>query len=378
MSRRTSGRWGRRLATAGLLAASLAVALLAGELVFRFAIPTPASKPPRAVARTCGDCGYLYELDPAHPGISEQRTRDRPVEIPKPSGRFRILVLGDSVAFGARVRRREAFPERLEASLAASALPIDVVNAAVSGYSTWNEARWLAERGSLFEPDLVLVATCWNDVVDPLPHWARGVPVLAEVPVEAIPDPEAHAREIVPLVRWRTWKHRLGERSALLRRVATTLLPHVERWLPFAAGSAPVRVVGGRDWPAHLTLEDDLALDVLLDPASPQWRWLRRQIDSLAVTSERLGARLVFVVFPLAYQMDPAYPFLPEEIFLRGCEERGLACLDLLPVLRSAGTRAELWVDDWHLSPRGHAVAAAAIERFLGAAAFLPCVDCGP
>ncbi len=280
-------------------------------------------------------------------------------------------MLGDSVAFGAQVRRSEAFPERPETSLAAGGRPIEVVNSAVSGYSTWNEARWLAERGREFEPDLVLVATCWNDVVDPLPHWARGVPVLEDIPPEAIPDPEYHARKIEPLVRWRTWKVRLGEHSALLRRVATTALPHVEQWLPFAAGPPPVRSAGGREWPVHLTLEDDLPLDVLLEPTSPQWRWLRRQVDAIVATSEVLGARVALAIFPLAYQMDPAYPFLPAEILLRFCEERGLACLDLLPPLRAAGTRTQLWLDDWHPSARGHAVAAQEIERFLVAGSLL-------
>ena len=362
-----------RPANAALLAGSLGVALLAGELFFRFALPTPAAKPPRPSARLCGACTYLYELDPDRPGISEQRTRDRAYAIPKPAGAFRILVLGDSVAYGARVRRREAFPERLEASLGGR---FEVVNAAVSGYTAWNQARWLEERGAAFAPDLVLVAACLNDVVDPLPHWARGVPVLDEIPAEAIPNPEYHARKIAPLVRWRAWKVRLGEHSALLRRVASRLLPRLEPWLPFAAGPPPLLRAGGREWPAHLTIEDDIALDVLLDADSPEWRWLRGQYDALAATASARSARIAIVLFPLAYQMDPAYPFLPQALFRRYCAERGLACLDLLPDLRAASAREELWIDDWHPSARGHAVAAAAIERFLAASALLPCVDC--
>ena len=43
---------------------------------------------------------YLYGLNPEHPLISSQGLRNRLVELPKPEGRFRILVLGDSVTFG--------------------------------------------------------------------------------------------------------------------------------------------------------------------------------------------------------------------------------------------------------------------------------------
>lgn len=364
---------GRRLAQAALLLASLAASLAAAELLARFAWPLPAPEAPRAIARLCGACAPLYELDPAQPGISAQATRDRVYEIPKPPGVFRILVLGDSIAFGAQVRRSEAFPEQLEALLAQRGRPVEVVNAGVSGYSAWNEERWFAERGRAFEPDLVLLAACLNDVVDPLPHWSRGVPVLGDVPDAAIPDPDYHARKILPLVRWRSAKVRLAERSALGRRLATVLLPRIENWLPFTPGPPPSLESGGRRWPAHLTLEDDLALDVLLDADSAQWRWLRHSYDALAADVAAAGAQLALVVFPLAYQMDPAYPFLPQDLYRAHCDARGLACLDLLPALRAAGAPASsLWLDDWHPSPLGHALAAGAIARFLEDRGLLP------
>jgi lysophospholipase L1-like esterase len=368
----------RAFATASLVAASLAAALLAGELWFRLVQTTPRPLPPRAVARPCGSCAPLYELDPSRRGISAQATRDDAVAIPKPPGVFRLLVLGDSIAYGAQVRRSESFPERLEGLLARDGRRVEVVNAGVPGYSAWNEERWFAERGRAFEPDLVLVAVCLNDVVDPLPHWARGIPVISEVPDTAIPNPEYHRRKIAPLVRWRSAKVWISERSALGARLATTLLARVDPWLPFAAGPPPQREAGGREWPAHLTLEDDLPIDVWLDPDTPEWRWLRRRFDALAAAAQDADARIAFALFPLAYQMDPAYPFLPQERFLAFCAERGLACLDLLPALRAAGVETPLWIDDWHPAPRGHAVAAAEIARFLADAGLLPEPARGP
>jgi lysophospholipase L1-like esterase len=363
----------RALANAALLAASLAAALLGGELLFRFAFPTPRPRSPTPVGRTCGSCAPLYELDPSRPGISPQATRDDAVAIPKPPGVVRILVLGDSIAYGSQVRRADAFPDRLEAALDDRARRVEVVNAGVPGYGPWNEERWFAERGRAFEPDLVLVAVCLNDVVDPLPHWARGIPVIAEVPDAAIPDPEYHRRKIAPLVRWRSAKVWLSERSALGARLATSLLARIEPWLPFAAGPPPRREAGGRAWPAHLTLEDDLPIDVWLDRDTPEWRWLARTWDALAAEVAAAGARLALGLFPLSYQMDPAYPFAPQDVFLALCSERGLACLDLLPPMRAAAREGTpLWIDDWHPSPRGHAVAAAAIARFLADADLLP------
>jgi lysophospholipase L1-like esterase len=270
------------------------------------------------------------------------------------------------------VRRSNAFPDRLEAALDSPERRVEVVNAGVPGYSAWNEERWFAERGRAFEPDLVLVAVCLNDVVDPLPHWARGIPVLAEIPDAAIPNPEYHRRKVLPLVRWRSAEVWLSERSALGARFVTTLLARLDPWLPFAVGPPPRREAGGRDWPVHLTLEDDLPIDVWLDRDTPEWRWLRRTWDALAAEVEAAGARFALVLFPLSYQMDPAYPFLPQERFLAHCAERGLACLDLLPPLRAALPGTPLWIDDWHPTPRGHEVAAAEIARFLASSGLLP------
>ena len=75
--------------------------------------------------------------------------------------------------------------------------------------------------------------------------------------------------------------------------------------------------------------------------------------------------------------MDPAYPFLPQELFVAWCAARGIACLDLLPPLRAAAAGTPLWIDAWHPAPRGHAVAAAAIARFLEDAGLVPDVRGG-
>jgi hypothetical protein len=111
----------------------------------------------------------------------------------------------------------------------------------------------------------------------------------------------------------------------------------------------------------------------MLDADSPQWRWLRHNYDALASAVAAAGAKLALVVFPLAYQMDPAYPFLPQAVYREYCDARGLACLDLLPALRAAGAPpSALWIDDWHPTPQGHEAAAHEILRFLDDRGWLP------
>ncbi|MGI9308931.1 MAG: SGNH/GDSL hydrolase family protein, partial [Gammaproteobacteria bacterium] len=102
--------------------------------------------------------------------------RDDEVEVPKPEGVFRILLIGDSFTAGANVEQRDAYPQVLERLLnedRLSAVPvnadngpiIEVVNAGVGGWSPFQYAQYLEYYGEAFEPDLVLAGVfVGNDI----------------------------------------------------------------------------------------------------------------------------------------------------------------------------------------------------------------------
>src|SRR5262249_53236366 len=169
--------------------------------------------------------------------ISAQGLRDRVFAIPKPDGVYRVLVLGDSVAFGVNVPVSAAFPKVLERRLAGRTPRVEVLNAGVLGYTAYNEVEYYRARGRAFPPDLVLVAVCMNDVVDPELHWSGTPREMPNVPAEAIPNPAYHrthvARLLGPSLPF------VGRRSYLLRRVAELRDP---RRRPERA-SAPVALV---------------------------------------------------------------------------------------------------------------------------------------
>jgi hypothetical protein len=70
----------------------------------------------------------------------------------------RILVLGDSLAWGHGVEEANRFSEVLE-----TLLPVEVINAGVAGYSTDQELLWLKDEGINYDIDLVIVVFCGND-----------------------------------------------------------------------------------------------------------------------------------------------------------------------------------------------------------------------
>ena len=330
--------------------------------------PEPGSPPPVPL-HVVTNSPTLYELNPEHPDISSQGFRDDEVSVPKPAGTFRVLVLGDSVAYGSAVPRGETFANLLEAELRRELPGAEVVNAGVMGYTPYNELQFYLTKGRLFEPDLVIVAFCMNDVANPRLHWGDAPGV--RVPREAIPN-EAYDREhILPVVRRLEEQKRTGapEGPPVLRhsRLYRALAPALARAFR-RSPAVPTRVTG----------EDDLSIEVLLDRSSPEWRWLASTYDRLREAVRADGAEMTVVFFPLAYQMDESYPFLPQRRLAEYCRERSLRCLDLLPPFRRHD-EGEIFLldkeghdDIWHLTRFGHELTARELLRFLREERLLP------
>ncbi len=92
--------------------------------------------------------------------INSKGLRDKEYDYKKGEGVFRILVLGDSFAWGYGVEQGKNFTDRLEELLGS---PVEVINAGVSGYGTDQELLSLEREGMKYEPDLILIAFASND-----------------------------------------------------------------------------------------------------------------------------------------------------------------------------------------------------------------------
>ena len=93
--------------------------------------------------------------------INENGLRDRQHSYERQNDIERILVLGDSFAWGYGVEESERFSQLLEKSL-----DVEVINAGVSGYSTDQELLWYKGEGIKYETDLVILVLAGNDVGD--------------------------------------------------------------------------------------------------------------------------------------------------------------------------------------------------------------------
>jgi lysophospholipase L1-like esterase len=109
--------------------------------------------------------------------------------LPKPEGTTRILVLGDSFAYGAGNPYEESWPVLLERRLLADGYSADVVKAGVPGYDTRTEALYLKRIFPDYDPDIVLLTFLPNDLLTNGPFEAAGSDLDGdESPIRAAGD----------------------------------------------------------------------------------------------------------------------------------------------------------------------------------------------
>lgn len=250
--------------------------------------------------------------------------RDRERALSRPAGVRRLVSLGDSFAWGASVEFEDAYPQRLERGLTRRRREAwEVVNLALPGMTTVDQAAQLAGEGMAYSPDAVLVGYVLNDSEDPQAAEARRVADWSQPK-----EPE-----------------RIWSRSALVRLVRDRL---------WATAENRRRIAGYRSMYAD---------------TAPGWIAARKALKSMGALCRERGVPLVVAIFPLfGNPLDDGYPF--KEVHGKVAEaagEAGARVVDLLPAYR--GLRWELLVvdgvDDEHPNEIAHRIAASVILHAL-------------
>jgi hypothetical protein len=79
----------------------------------------------------------------------------------------RVLFLGDSITYGLRLNYSQCIPHKVEMALnEKSDFPIECINTGVPGYSTWQEFLYYQHEGYKYQPDIVVLSFCLNDVLN--------------------------------------------------------------------------------------------------------------------------------------------------------------------------------------------------------------------
>lgn len=281
--------------------------------------------------------------------VSSLGLRGPEIPVRKPAGEYRVLALGDSFTFGQGVEYDQAWPALVERRLGA---PVRVVNAGWAAGSPLGYERYLGSRGFQLEPDLVIVAVfVGNDVVEDMAERYAGP--------EAVDRIEYESRYVTNL------RVRVGPVGAI-RQLFDDLLPNVYELSTLAIVKAQYL------FGSHRGLFDYVLADASDPELAAGWADTFATLARLDGAVASRGGRLGIVVIPFYDQVAPTAfgpgltRELPQRRIMSFCGERGIPCLDLLPVLERSGDPASLYfIKDGHWTPRGHQAAAAAIDGWL-------------
>jgi hypothetical protein len=308
--------------------------------------------------------------------LNSRGLRTREYAEAKAPGAYRVVVLGDSFAYGG-VPDAVHWTSLLESGLAVRrGGAIEVLRFGVPGSGPPFALRLWQLEGRGLGADLVIHAFfVGNDFFD---------------------------EQAAPL-GGRSWSERLADLSYAFRaaRSVARLRSGLEApALGEVAGDAAPRETGGyelagfdygEDRPTfteeafdrieaeRLSLclvDEDVRFAVRLDRTT-------RLLDALRLDAESGGARFLVAILPDEFQVDavvldraarhagrsPAEYDLerPQRRLLEHCRTSGLDCVDLLPAFRAAAPEAPLFRPrDTHWSRAGHALAARQLVRYLG------------
>jgi len=284
-----------------------------------------------------------YRLRPGVDGVNEDGFRDDPIERPK--RRFRLLMLGDSVAYYGD-GPADTYPGRLESLLARAPgiAPVEVVNTAVRGYTNYQEAEFLEHYGVALEPDLVGISFCLND----LHRFTHQFAVRGH---EAVGEAYHFTDEAIRSVH--SPLYRLARKSHVLVFLRQRLSVFDEV-VEFA-------VRGGYTF--------DYRPDFANAWQDEPWEAVARQMAKMRDLSNEHGFGMFLVVFPFGDQLRPQYLARDRAYVTKPQRRLGEICaaldIPLLDLFDAIDPERHLLDDRIHLTPLGRRHAAERIARFL-------------
>lgn len=261
-------------------------------------------------------------------------------------GAVRVLYLGDSVAFGYGQRSYDlAFPFQVQPLLTARlGQTVETINASVPGFATWQERLFMANEGSKYSPDLIVIAFVLNDVMDNAgSQTSAGAADGWEL---------AHTTSL--------WLDKEFSRSGLV----------------FLIRKLAERLRFGSNVQAGAAREDLSAVEMLArEPQSAQvqdaWLATRAEMSEIFALCAERNLPVALVVFPYLFQFADAQDLAaPQQEAMRLAMENDMPAIDLLPLLAVAAQQQGIephtyFIDQNHLSAAGHQAVAEILAEAL-------------
>ncbi len=267
-------------------------------------------------------------------------------EIEEKNGQFRILFLGDSLIFNARTTSDMLVTETIEQNLnqagVKSTQDIEVVNAGVPGYTTYQEYEFLKLYGLDMTPDMVILGFVFNDTFYKYLHIPLKGGALGADPEVALNyfDKSSFPGFLFP-------------KSYLAHQVSYLSQRAIEQF----DGRQNFRFARRKDF--FLSWKDY------------GWGPVDRLLTSMRDQLDSLDIMFLVVIFPMSAQVDSrnlatdeAFVLYRQSRIREICDRLGVPCLDLTDSMIEGGG-PPLFDDYLHLGNRGNDISSREITSFL-------------
>lgn len=363
-AKRRAGQW------AAAIAVGMIVFLGLGELLARtLNLVDRLNHFPRQLYEATDDEELPYVLRPSIDTVArgrrvvvdQNRMRVAPDDAKDARGRSegeRVLILGDSVAFGYMLDFEDTLGSKLESRLQArTGRRWEVLNAGVEGYNTQNQLAWLRRHGRGLEPNVIVVVFNLNDYDYGPVMGANGV-LTTDRSQRVSTWSLANVSDFYVLLRW-------------LAKIGAQRLS--------SPGGNEANGDGARETSDPPQGQSFLKFDRFVSllrkqyyakPGDERWPQMVQALQGLREEAAALGAPLLIALLPDGDQVGVSTPDLvPQERLAEICRNEELDCLDLRPAFERQSGDGPLFLDIMHPNARGHEIIANELASRLGGGA---------
>lgn len=307
------------------------------EIGFRF-FPWHKEIGKTIVGEVIPDKDLIWRLYPHQSGpykTNELGLRDTPFNSQADQ---KILLLGDSVSWGDGIEVIErTYPFILEQILGnKSGKTYEVINSAVLGYSTFQEYRYLQLYGLQYQPDLIVLQFCLNDVVE---RYSSLFEYGGDNTFMGVDTRLA----IQGTYGWLLRNSRIFETGI--------------RMLKFASRNEQAYRV------------EELTKEPSSREIESAWKQTLSEVGDIRALAEKEHIPLIVVVFPYRFQLQQSTQLNQPQLRLkRYAMENKVMMIDLLPffaAFQEKNKEVQLFFDANHMTIEGHQLTAEILSQQL-------------
>ena len=336
----------RAIVNMSLLLAALVSIFLASELLLRWYISAwPFEKPLRKFTHLSEKDRPLRWRFSNTEGRNQLGLRNDDI-LPKQDDGYRILYLGDSMVWTGETSSGELYTEVIESvlndSLTAFPKTIEIINAGIPGYTTYQEYEFLKIYGLDMQPDMVILGFVFNDLYYKYLHKPTDGNMLAG-------DPAIH----LSYFDGSQFPAKLFRNSYIAHKV-------------YSAFEILGKIISGRK-----VYSFENRGDFYLAWKEHGWRRARRLIQEIAELLRCRNIDFLIVAYPISEQMtasssmeEEAFILFPQRQIKKICQQNDIPLLDLTPAIKDNGGET-LYQDYLHFNASGNDVVAKAVSNFI-------------